>query len=78
MHYVLLNGGPKAMLIETMDARVLLVGPKAERLTFSTVGDAVAEASKRGWEIHIEHLFGEVTQKRLAEFAKEKYEAVGG
>ena len=72
MHYALLNGGPKAMLIETIDARVLLVGPKAEKLTFSTVGDAVAEASKRNWEIHVEHLFGEASRRRLAELMKEK------
>ena len=76
MHYALLNGGPKAMLIETIDAKVLLVGPKAEKLTFSTVGDAVAEASKRKWEIHVEHLFGEATRRRLAELTKEKSEEV--
>lgn len=72
MHYAMLNGGPKAMLIEAMDARVLLVGPRAEKLTFSTVGDAVAEAAKRKWEIHIEHLFGEATRRRMAELAREK------
>ena len=72
MHYALLNGGPKAMLIETIDARVLIVGPKAEKLTFSTVGDAVAEAAKRKWEIHVEHLFGEASRRRLAELMKEK------
>jgi len=74
MHYAMLNGGPKAMLIETIDARVLLVGPKAEKLTFSTVGDALSEAAKRKWEIHIEHFFGEASRRRFAELMKEKSE----
>jgi len=76
MHYAMLNGGPKAMLIEAMDARVMLVGPRAEKLTFSTVADAVAEAAIRKWEIHIEHLFGESTRRRMAELAKERTKEV--
>lgn len=76
MHYAMLNGGPRAMLIETMEANVLLVGPRAEKLTFSTVGDAVAEASRRKWEIHVEHMFGEATRRRLAELVKQKSEEV--
>lgn len=76
MHHAMLNGGPKAMLIESIDGKVTLVGPHAERHKLVTVGDAVEKAKELRWEIHIEHLFGEGTRRRLAELAKERTKEV--
>lgn len=76
MHHAMLNGGLKAMLIETIDGRVVLVGPHAERHEVLTVGDGVEKAKELKWEIHIEYLFGEGTRRRLAELTKEKSQEV--
>lgn len=76
MHYAMLNGGPKAMLIESIDGRVVLVGPFGERHESGTVGEAIEKAKELRWEIHIEHLFGEGMRRRLAELSKGKYEEV--
>ena len=72
MHHAMLNGGLKAMLIESIDGRVVLVGPRAEKYELSTVGDAVEKAKELRWEIHIEHLFGEATIRKMAELSKRK------
>jgi urease gamma subunit len=72
----MLNGDPKAMLIESIDGRVLLVGPHAERHEVLTVKEAMDKAKELKWEIHIEHLFGEGTRRRLAELLREKSKEV--
>jgi hypothetical protein len=76
MHYAMLNGDPKATLIESMDGRVVLVGPHAEKHEVFTVKDAIEKAKELKWEINIEHLFGEGTRRRLAELLKEKSKEV--
>jgi hypothetical protein len=74
VRHTMLNGGPKAMLIECIDGRVVLVGPRAERHECLTLGDAVVKAKGLQWEIHIEHLFGGAIRRKMAEMSKEKRE----
>lgn len=55
----LLDGKPRATLIQRFDGSPLLLGPKGERIEFdpeTTLGEAQAKAREHGWEIAVEHL----------------------
>ncbi len=55
----LLNGRPRATLIQRFDGSALLLGPKGEKIEFdfgTTLTEVQAEAGKLGWEIAVEHL----------------------
>ena len=60
----LLNGKPRATLIQRFDGSPLLLGPKGEKIEFdpgTTLKEAQAKAGKYGWEISVEHLHWLVT-----------------
>jgi hypothetical protein len=62
MDYRLLNGKPRATLIQRFDGSVLLLGPKTARLEFdigATLHEIQAKAEQYGWVIAIEHLHKE-------------------
>jgi hypothetical protein len=62
MDYRLLNGKPKATLIQRFDGSVVLLGPKARKLEFdscATLYEIQAKAEQVGWVIAIEHLHKE-------------------
>jgi len=62
MDYRLLNGKPKATLIQRFDGSVVLLGPKARKLEFdasATLHEIQAKAEQMGWAIAIEHLHRE-------------------
>jgi hypothetical protein len=53
---ILLNGKPRATLIQRFNGSVLVVGPKAkETLNFSCLDEAEEEVERRGWVISITH-----------------------
>jgi hypothetical protein len=55
----LLNGKPRATLIQRFDGSALLLGPKGEKIEFdpgTTLQEAQAKAGEYGWEIAVEHL----------------------
>ena len=55
----LLNGKPRATLIQRFDGSTLLVGPKGEKIEFdvgTTLHVAQTKAGEFGWEIAVEHL----------------------
>ncbi len=55
----LLNGKPRATLIQRFDGSSLLVGPRGEKIEFE-IGTALPEAQSKagelGWQIAVEHL----------------------
>ena len=62
MDYRLLNGKPRATLIQRFDGTAVLLGPKAKRLEFdfgSTLHEIQAKADQVGWVVAIEHLHRE-------------------
>jgi len=62
----LLNGKPRATLIQRFDGSALLLGPKGEKIEFDvgkTLMQAQAKAEEYGWEIAVEHLHRLVTPK---------------
>lgn len=62
MDYRLLNGKPRATLIQRFDGSVVLIGPKAKRLEFksgATLHEIQAEAELFGWVVAVEHLHKE-------------------
>jgi len=62
MDYRLLNGKPRATLIQRFDGTAVLLGPKARRLEFrlgATLHEIQAEADFVGWVVAIEHLHKE-------------------
>ena len=55
----LLNGKPRATLIQRFDGSTLLIGPKGERFEFdpgTTLTEAQTKVKECGWEIAVEHL----------------------
>jgi len=61
----LLDGKPRATLIQRFDGSALLLGPKGEKIEFdpgTTLKEAQAKAGKYGWEISVEHLHWLVTR----------------
>jgi hypothetical protein len=59
MDFRLLNGKPRATLIQRFDSSALLLGPKGEKIEFgpgTTLKEVQAKAGEYGWEIAVEHL----------------------
>ena len=60
----LLNGKPRATLIQRFDGSALLLGPKGEKIEFdfgTGLNEVQARAGEFGWEIAVEHLHRAVT-----------------
>jgi hypothetical protein len=58
MDYRLLDGKPRATLIQQFDGTAVLLGPKARRLEFksgATLHEIQAEAELFGWVVAVEH-----------------------
>jgi hypothetical protein len=58
----LLNGKPRATLIQRFDGSVLLLGPKGRRIEFEnrmTLHEIQLKVAKLGWVIAVEHLHRE-------------------
>jgi len=58
----LLNGKPRATLIQRFDGTVLLIGPKGKKIEFEdgvTFNQIQAQLEKLGWVIGVEHLHKE-------------------
>ena len=59
VNFRLLNGKPRATLIQRFDGTVLVLGPKGKKIEFKdgvTIHKIHAEISKLGWLIGVEHL----------------------
>ena len=55
----LLNGKPRATIIQRFDGSTLLLGPRGEKFEFgigTTLQEAQTKAGEFGWEIAVEHL----------------------
>ncbi len=64
MDFRLLDGKPRATLIQRFDGSALLIGPKGEKIEFdpgTTLKEVQAKAGEYGWEIAVEHLHWLVT-----------------
>jgi hypothetical protein len=62
MDHRLLNGKPRATLIQRFDGSAVLLGPKARRLEFklgATLHEIQAQAERVGWAVAVEHLHRE-------------------
>jgi hypothetical protein len=62
MDYRLLNGKPRATLIQRFDGSAVLLGPKSRKLEFDfgvTLHEIQAKADQIGWVVAIEHLHRE-------------------
>ena len=62
MDYRLLDGKPRATLIQRFDGSAVLLGPKARRLEFrlgATLHEIQAKAEQVGWVVSVEHLHKE-------------------
>lgn len=62
MDYRLLNGKPRATLIQRFDGSAVLLGPKSRRLEFefgATLHEIQARAEQIGWVVAVEHLHKE-------------------
>jgi hypothetical protein len=62
MDYRLLNGKPRATLIQRFDGSAVLLGPKAMKLEFdvgATLHEIQIKADQLGWVVAIEHLHKE-------------------
>jgi hypothetical protein len=62
MDYRLLNGKPRATLIQRFDGSAVLLGPKATKLEFdigATLHEIQIKADQLGWVVAIEHLHKE-------------------
>ncbi len=58
----LINGKPRATLIQRFDGTVLVLGPKGRKIEFekkSTLHQIQAKVAKLGWVIGVEHLHRE-------------------
>ena len=58
----LLNGKPRATLIQRFDGSVLLLGPKGRKIEFEnrmTLHEIQIKVDKLGWVIAVEHLHRE-------------------
>ncbi len=64
MDFRLLDGKPRATLIQRFDGSALLLGPKGEKIEFdpgTTLKEVQVKAGEYGWEIAVEHLHWLVT-----------------
>ncbi len=55
----LLNGKPRATLIQRFDGSVLLIGPKGEEIEFDSkvaLHEILTKVEELGWVIGVEHL----------------------
>ena len=53
---ILLNGKPRATLVQRFDMSVLVIGPRGkEKINFRSLREAEEEAERRGWIISITH-----------------------
>jgi len=62
MDLTVLNGKPKATLIQRFDGSAVLLGPEARKVEFengATRNEVAAKAEDFGWVIAIEHLHSE-------------------
>ena len=62
MDYKLLNGKPRATLIQRFDGSAVLLVPKTKKLEFdfgATLHEIQAKADQVGWVVAIEHLHKE-------------------
>ncbi len=62
MDYRLLNGKPRATLIQRFDGTAVLLGPRSTRLEFklgATLHEIQAQADLVGWVVAVEHLHKE-------------------
>ena len=62
MDYRLLNGKPRATLIQRFDGSAVLLGPKALKFEFdigATLREIQTKADQLGWVVAIEHLHKE-------------------
>ncbi len=62
LDFRLLNGKPRATLIQRFDGSVLLLGPKGIKIEFAggmTLHQIQARVAKLGWVIGVEHLYKE-------------------
>jgi len=58
----LLNGKPRATLIQRFDGTVLVLGPQGKKVEFkdrATLHQIQAKVAKLGWVIGVEHLHRE-------------------
>ncbi len=58
----LLNGKPRATLIQRFDGTVLVLGPKGKKIEFpggATLHEIQTKVAKLGWVIGVEHLHSE-------------------
>jgi len=58
----LLNGKPRATLIQRFDGTVLILGPQGKKVEFKdrvTLHQIQAKVAKLGWVIGVEHLHRE-------------------
>jgi len=68
MDYRLLNGKPRATLIQRFDGSAVLLGPKSRRLEFefgATLHEIQARAEQIGWVVAVEHLHKERESRTL-------------
>jgi len=62
MDYRLLNGKPRATLVQRFDGSAFLLGPKTRKLEFdigTTLHEIQIKADELGWVVAIEHLHKE-------------------
>ncbi len=62
MDYRLLNGKPRATLIQRFDGSAFLCGPKSKKIEFesgATLHEIQTMAESLGWVISVEHLHKE-------------------
>jgi hypothetical protein len=60
--FELLNGKPRATLIQRFDGSTLLLGPEGKKIEFNdgvTLSQIQARVAKLGWVIGVEHLHKE-------------------
>jgi len=64
MHPALLNGKPRATLIESFSGEVFVIRP-GFKMSFKNVIEAQRFILKKGWEISIEIIKGSSIQRRM-------------
>ena len=74
----LLNGKPRATVIQRFDGSVLLLGPKGKRIEFEdgvTLPQIQAKAANLGWVIGVEHLHSERETRAQDSLSRDKCES---
>jgi hypothetical protein len=65
--FELLNGKPRATLIQRFDGSALLLGPAGKKIEFNdgvTLHQIQTKVAKLGWVIGVEHLYKERETQR--------------